>query len=197
MKRWLVPLLLLIALAGYMLSNRPVTHGPGEVAPDPPIQGETSEAPFEFKGFQITPLADFDLVARVLSKKSYSSGAEAELAPWDIAFGWGPMSDETVLEKIDISQSGRFYYWRVQEFPIPRKEIEQNSANMHLIPADDDIEEVLDDVREGQILELFGHLVKIKGPGNWQWKSSLTRSDTGHGACEVIFVTDVSIKQDY
>jgi hypothetical protein len=197
MKRWILPLLLLLLVVGYMSSNRPVAHGPGVVAPDEPWQEGTSAAPFDFNGFRITPLADFEIEARALSKKSYSNGTEAKLSPWDIAFGWGPMSDEAILDEIDISQSGRFYYWRVKEFPIPRKEIERNSANMHLIPASDEVEDVLDGIRVGQVVLLTGQLVSIEGPGNWRWKSSLTRNDTGHGACEVIYVTEVSITKGY
>lgn len=196
MKRLILPLLVLAAIF-YFMSKKPVRHGPGVMAPDEPSQTDTDADPFEFNGFKVIPLADFQLRARVLSKERYRSGPEAELAPWDIAFGWGPMSDESILKEIDISQSNRFYYWKVREFPIPRRDIESSSANMHLIPADDDILDLLDDVREGEILDLFGHLVRVEGPRGWYWKSSLTRQDTGAGACEVIFVTELSVAADY
>lgn len=196
-KRVLLPLLILIAVAGYFLKNRPVSHGPGEVAPDDPLQTDSDAGPFDFQDFRIFPLADFEMQARVLGKERYRSGIDAELAPWDIAFGWGPMSDESVLEKITISQGNRFYYWQVKEFPIPRRDIETHSANMHLIPADDGIRDILDDVRVGQVLNLFGQLVRIEGPNNMRWKSSTTRNDTGFGACEVIFVSELSIEPDY
>jgi hypothetical protein len=74
-----------------------------------------------------------------LSSERYSLGREADLSPVDLALGWGKMSDEAVLSKINITQSNRFYYWHVDAFPIPRREIEINSANMHMIPADDRI----------------------------------------------------------
>ena len=193
MKKWTILLLLLLAAGAYMMNHRAVSHGPGVMAPEDPIQTRTTAAPFSFRGFTVIPLADFDIQARVLGKKSYQSGTESQLSPWDIAFGWGRMSDESVLKDVDISQSNRFYYWKVRQFPIPRKEIETHSANMHLIPADDEIEDVLDDARTGNIMSIIGHLVRIEGPGNWLWKSSLTRSDTGHGPCEVIFVTAAEI----
>ena len=59
------------------------------------------------------------------------------------------MSDERVLENIKISQSGRFYHWRVDAFPIPRREIETHSANMHLIPANDFVEKAIGKIRQG------------------------------------------------
>ena len=73
----------------------------------------------------------------MLSRELYSLDREADLSPIDLALGWGHMSDSAVLEKIKISQSQRFYFWRVDEFPIPRGDIERSSANMHMIPAND------------------------------------------------------------
>jgi hypothetical protein len=98
-----------------------------------------------------------------------------------------------VLDKVKISQSSRFYYWRVDEFPIPRQEIEQSSANMHMIPADATIERRLKDVRPGQTVRIDGWLVEARGSDGWRWRSSLTRNDTGAGACEVIFVRDLQV----
>jgi hypothetical protein len=192
-KRLLFLLLILFAVAGYYFATRPVSHGPGQVAPDEPLQSATPDDAFEFNGFTLFPLADFEMEARVLAKKHYSRGTEAKLSPWDIAFGWGTMSDEAILKDINISQSNRFYFWRVNQFPIPARDIETNSANMHLIPADKEIKIVLDKVRVGEVLWLSGQLIKAEGPGGWAWKSSTTRSDTGKGACEVIFVTDIEI----
>ena len=99
------------------------------------------------------------------------------------------MSDESILENIQISQSGRFYRWRVQQFPIPRREIETHSANMHLIPANDSVKAKFKQVRSGDIVELTGALVNVNSDiDNWRWTTSKTRNDTGNGACELIWV---------
>ena len=150
--------------------------------------------PFKFKGYEIRPRADFTLKARILSYKYYSSDKEAELSPVDLALGWGPMSQSKVLEKIDISQRNRWYFWSTENFPITRNEIELNSANMHIIPGNEDISKMLENVKRGQIIELKGHLVECIQDG-WRWKSSLTRNDTGGGACEVIFVEALQISE--
>lgn len=159
-----------------------------------PFQSETLNQPFNFKGYEIRPMADFTLKARILSYKYYSSDKEAELSPVDLALGWGPMSQSKVLEKIDISQRNRWYFWSTENFPITRNEIELNSANMHIIPGNEDISKMLENVKRGQIIELKGHLVECIQDG-WRWKSSLTRNDTGGGACEVIFVEALQISE--
>jgi hypothetical protein len=101
------------------------------------------------------------------------------------------MSDSAVLAKIDISQSNRFYYWHVDEFPIPRREIETSSANMHTIAADDTVRRSLERIRPGQLVHLKGFLVDASRPGGWYWHTSMTREDTGDGACELVYVESV------
>jgi hypothetical protein len=175
-------------------SERPVTHGPGAVAPNPPRQESLHDGtPFSHKGYKIKPLAQFELEARVLSREDYQFDSSAKLSPVDLALGWGPMSDESVLAGIEISQSGRFYYWRTDQLPIPQKHIEVNSANMHLIPATSTVERRLKKVRPGQVVRFDGYLVEVEGPNNWHWRSSLTREDTGDGACEVVWIEHFSI----
>jgi len=175
-------------------TGRPVTHGPGVVASAAPVQEDLSGAsPFVYKNYTITPLARFELAARVLGKERYRLGREAELAPVDFALGWGRMSDEAVFKRLAIGQSNRFYYWRAEELPIPQREIETSSANMHLIPADAHVAQRLEDVRQGNVVKIRGYLVRVDAKDGWNWKSSLTRHDTGNGACELIWVEDVSV----
>jgi hypothetical protein len=64
---------------------------------------------------------------------------------------------------------------------------------MHLIPADNEIAKIIKKVRAGHVVEIEGYLVKVQARDGWRWKSSLTRKDTGHGACEVIWVEDISV----
>ncbi len=164
------------------------------VVKNQPLQKKTASRSFIHKGYQIKPLADIALEARVLSYQTYSSDKESELSPIDLALGWGPMSKESVISEIDISQKGRWYFWETQNFPVSRKAIENNSANMHIIPANRLLAESLMDVQEGDIIRLKGFLVECS-QGNWKWKSSLTRNDTGDGACEVIYITDFKVHQ--
>lgn len=141
----------------------------------------------------ITKVANFKIKAKVLAREDYYFDRGADLAPVDLALGWGRMSDESILEQINITQSGRFYRWRVESFPIPRREIETHSANMHLIPADKYVQYLIDDIREGEIIELTGSLVNVQSKDGWYWNSSLTRNDTGNGACELIWVESLSV----
>ena len=190
--------LLFIGVVGFgafhHFSHRAVTHGVGEVASKSPMQTNTSATDVQLNGFTLSPLAKYEIEARVLSREDYSFGTEAELSPTDLAVGWGPMSDEAVLSKVDISQGNRFFYWRVEEFPIPQRDIEIHASNMHIIPATDYVKRQLKDVRAGQLVKLKGQLVEAKRADGWHWRSSLSREDTGNGACELMYVTELFIK---
>jgi hypothetical protein len=175
-------------------SGREVSQPPGVTAGGLPTQVSVSdEREFERNGYRIRALARFEVSARVLGAEHYRFDREAQLAPVDLALGWGRMSDTTVLQRISISQRGRFYYWSTADFPIPRREIETSSANMHMIPADDRVEAALKSVRPGQIVTVRGYLVEARAPDGWRWRSSMTREDTGAGACELIWVESVSM----
>lgn len=185
----LIVFILLIGYGAYQhFSERPDYSTPGAMTQQLPTQTNTKHSSFTYHDYTITPLADFSIEARVLAKEAYHLDRGASLSPIDLALGWGPMSDSKVLNQIRISQSNRFYYWHVDHFPIPREAIETNSANMHMIPADDTVEAQLSDVRVGQLIKIEGYLVQANAKDGFYWKSSLTRQDTGAGACELVFV---------
>jgi hypothetical protein len=194
MRKLLIAAALLLVLLGVLThrQHRPLQPEPGVLAAEPPAQVELDHgAQLQRGDVTLTTRAHFDITARVLSRKDYSGGADARLIPTDLALGWGRMSDSDVLAKIDISQSGRFYYWHVKEFPIPRREIETSSANMHMIPANEDVKRQLERVRQGELVHITGFLVDASRADGWRWKTSLTRDDTGAGACELIYVERV------
>lgn len=185
----LIVFILLIGYGAYQhFSERPIIATPGAMTQQQPVQASADHATFNYRDYTITPLADFSIEARVLAKETYTFDRGASLSPVDLALGWGPMSDSGVLSQIRITQSNRFYYWHVDQFPIPRQAIETNSANMHMIPADDAIEAQLEKVRVGQLVKIEGYLVQANAKDGFYWKSSLTRQDTGAGACELVFV---------
>jgi len=193
--RWFWLLALFGALAWYQHGSRPITRPPGVLVPDLPLQeAAAADAPPLRKGeATIRPLARFSLSARVLARADYRWDKLAALVPVDLALGWGRMSDSAVLEKVDISQSSRFYFWRVRNFPIPESEIIQSSANMHLIPADATIERAIKRSRVGDIVSFEGYLVEAAWPDGAKAVSSLSRSDSGAGACEIVWVEAFSI----
>lgn len=193
--RWAWLLLALAALAWCQHAKRPFPRSPGVLVADAPLQQalDRGTAALRKDAIAIKPLAKFSLSARVLARADYRWDKGATLIPVDLALGWGRMSDSSILDKVNISQSGRFYFWQVSEFPIPEREIIESSANMHLIPADGQVEREIKRSQTGDIVTFDGYLVEADWPDGYKWVSSLTRSDTGAGACELVWVEHFDI----
>ncbi len=179
----------------HYVSTRPIAHVDGVlVAKDPRQSDPDDDAPVTDGAFTLQPRAQFVADARVLARERYHMGKLADIAPLDIAAGWGPMSDTAVLARLDISQGNRFYYWHYDnEPPIPREVIETHSANWHLLPANDSVWHALRNIRIGEVVHLEGKLVDIEAPEFGVMRTSMTRTDTGPGACEIIYVESVSV----
>lgn len=161
-----------------------------------PVQSDAPPDPAVTRGrWTLNPRAHYDITARILHKERYRFDALAALAPEDLALGWGPMSDNKVLDTVDISQSGRFYWWRPHEdTPVPPEAIITHSANTHVIPADDRIRKELGRLRVGEVVRLTGTLVDANRDDGASIHTSLSRNDTGAGACEVLLVESVERK---
>ena len=170
-------------------------HAPGVLVSEDPYQNLVRNGQsWDKNGYRITPLASFEMRGLVLSKHRYSFDREAQLAPIDLALGWGPMSDQAILDHIEISQSNRWYYFNYgPDCPLNSREIAFHSGNMHMIPATEHIEEMLKSVGTGDLVYFSGSLVQIDGTDGWSWRSSLSRQDDGDGSCEVVWVDQLTI----
>ncbi|MFZ6766620.1 hypothetical protein ACO0LM_05995 [Undibacterium sp. Di26W] len=193
--RWILVALILFGVV-HQWRGRSVTVPPGSIAPNDPVQIMLDRGPvYQQNNYNLKALAEFTVEARVLSKETYSSDREAELSPVDLALGWGAMSDSAVLAKLSIGQGNRFYHYHWDnEPPRPPAEIASHSANMHLIPTTPELEKKMKAVRVGQVVTIRGQLVEATAADGWHWRSSLTRDDTGAGACEVIRVEAIEVK---
>ncbi len=179
-------------LAMWPESNRPLVVG-NSADMLPSQSGWTNSDAFRHEDYLITPLADFSITARILGVEKYYFDRGAELSPIDLALGWNRMSDPEVLRHFDISQGGRWYRWRLEHWVIPRSEIIASSANMHMIPANSQIEKRLKKLRKNQTISITGQLVAVAGDNNFQWRSSLSRTDSGNGSCELVWVESIAV----
>lgn len=185
-------LFILITITVYFIyPENEIRYQPGILVKEQPEQITIKKPePWMKDEFTITPLAEFHVKARVLSYENYHLGKESKISPVDLALGWGPMSDQINLDQIEIKQRNRWYFWKTKSLPAPQNIITSNSANMHIIPATEKIDDALNGIKRGSIIKLSGYLVTVKAKEGWTWKSSLSRNDSGEGACEIFWVDD-------
>jgi len=194
--RILILSLIALCFLGYReWGSGPVEHAPGVLVGEQPVQAEVGSSVFRFDDYILTRRARFEVRARVLSKEPYYFGRTADLSPIDLALGWGVMSDSAVLDRIEISQSGRWYHTRYElPAPVDERLIVASSSNMHMIPARKDIEGALKKLHVGDIVDLRGFLVDADHESGWYWRTSMSRTDSGDGACELVYVESLLVE---
>lgn len=176
-----------------LLSGRPIARSAGVLVDQEPLQTLISAAPFGVGEFELTPRARYDITARVLAVEPYRMDGGAELSPIDFAVGWGPMSDTAVLDHFRITQGARFFTLYPDESAIDLATALLGSANMHLIPATAGVRTQMEATRAGSVVRMQGLLVNAAGPNGYTWNSSLSRTDTGAGACELFYVESIEV----
>ncbi|MBR4224385.1 MAG: hypothetical protein IKR73_06210 [Oscillospiraceae bacterium] len=143
----------------------------------------------------------YDIEGLVVHTMNYSGlDLGSKLAPRDIAIAWGQVAARNGTIDFHWSQQGRWYYWRLDNeediFRMGGMEmIGYQSSNNHLIPMDGIAKRDIMKIKTGDHIRIKGYLVDVYGSkpdgSYFTWNSSVSREDTGNGACEVIYVTDV------
>ncbi len=174
-----------------------VRHPPGVRVEALPEQSEFPPRPLgRVHGYDLTAVASYQVSARVLHTKRYWADAD-DLVPYDIALGWGPMSDQGVLDQLELTQGNRFFFyqWREQP-PLPLPEIVCHAANNHVIAANSDVAAAVRRLRPGQFVQMRGYLVNVSRPDGFHWNTSVSRTDNGKGACEVFYVEAIVVNNE-
>lgn len=185
--------------AAYTLSDSapfPASQPPQQTAVRARMAVRTGTAvPFTLtrdgQDWTLTPRAHYQIAARVVGRKTYHDW-QSPLIPLDLALAWGEMSDPAVDAYIRWSQSGRWYFYRVDAgAPVSAGAVRTQSANVHIIPANETLAQALRQVHEGDVIFLAGQLVDVETTLNGrtqQANTSLSRRDGGAGSCEILYV---------
>ena len=175
---------------------------PIDVSASPEQTAIENPEPFHMKagGFDlvVTPEAHYVLRGVVVSRENYHLGWNAEIAPCDVAVVWGERAEGDAWRRLSWSQSGRWYFWRWSgSRPFPDDVIVRSSSNTHLIPSSSDLTSAARSLSAGDVVELSGDLVAIEGRKGGErvwWRSSLSRTDTGDGSCELLYLRRVKVR---
>lgn len=195
MKRLLACALLLFGV-WFCARPQPAARWAGRPATVVTQNADRLPAPWAAHGCMFTPLARFEAQAVVLSRERYYFDRGAKLSPIDLALGWGPMAEAATINALRISQDHRWYQYRWSgEPPIAPETIIRSSANMHLIPANDQVRVELLAVRRHELVEIAGYLVEVRSADGSHWRSSTSREDSGGGSCEVVWVERVASRR--
>lgn len=140
----------------------------------------------------IVLLAEYTVEGVIKSKTKYTDYS-SRVSQYDVALAWGNLNEKEIDKHISYSQSGRWYYYNFsRDVSVSSSYIAEHSANVHLINQDLLILKKIKDLKVNDHIRLTGYLVNVNFD-NGTWESSLTRTDTGNGACEIMYVTGVEL----
>ncbi|MCB2155780.1 hypothetical protein KQI84_12925 [bacterium] len=183
-----------LVLIGTMLRGRPIEEAGPFREPIQRALAQPTELPAP-DGYIIMATDEYSVEAMVMSRRRYWFDEHNGLSPIDLLLVWGRLTVEPNLSGIKWKQGMRWgmFEYKYSEVDVGQREIEIHSANTHIIPPPDDpvVRRTLMKLDRGDTVRLSGYLVKVKGTGGFHWNSSRTRTDTGAGACELFYVTDV------
>lgn len=171
-----------------------------------PLQTATDAPPFttEVNGqrYRIKPLFDYELEGVVVSYHDSDSFADIwHHGKWqdfinirDLCVIWGKNVRSGVYQEMDFSNDS-WTCWAYWPDAATRTRFSMSQlSNNHLLSDDDDIKEQLMAAGPGDHIRLRGMLAAYANQFNgFKRGTSTTRTDTGNGACETIFLQDFEI----
>ncbi len=147
--------------------------------------------------FVLTPAAEYRISALVVGTESYSYGWNAKVSPVDLALAWGRLAERDARKYVSYDVSNRWVSFRLKEgSPFDVAYVTGHASNNHIIPSTRNIRRAVKTIREKQKIVLEGFLVRLSGTYDGKqvwWNTSLSRTDSGDGSCELLYVTKARI----
>ena len=204
-------LILLISLLLLVLSNHyqgelpQVSFYDGVSLPNP-VQRETAAEPFEIVSndivYTINPVQDYQLHGVVVSYHDSDSWWDIyHQRSWqdfinikDICVIWGDNLTSGVYQEMAFKNSTWTCWASWPDRDTGRRFSMQQLSNNHLLVGDPQIREIANRVEIGDQIRLEGLLASYShSNGKFNRGTSTSRTDTGNGACETIFVNHFEI----
>src|SRR5690606_36510264 len=138
----------------------------------------------------ISVLQPFKGDFRILGSKVYSADPQAKFSPIDYAVSWGLFAEPEIARHISVNQYDRYLNWKMDRVPVPVEQAKQMVSNMHTVPSTAEDAKAIRQVERGELVRMQGELVGVRDK-ELGWTSSLTPTDSGDGACEVVRVSSI------
>lgn len=170
---------------------------------DEPLQEPAEREPFTTEAneveYVVRPLYRYELHGLVVSFKRFTPGIGLH-ERWndyinvaDVCVIWGDNARELDLNEFSFS-NGEFTCRIVTRNEQQWRRFNRNElSNNHLITDDERIRDLIDELEVGDQIRISGWLSEYGEPGGPFRRTSDTRTDTGDGACETVYLADMQI----
>ncbi len=123
--------------------------------------------------------------------------AEKDNGYLDLALAWGRLAEPDSRKYVSYSVGSRWVSFKLKEgSPFDPAYVISHASNNHIIPSTRNIRRAVKTIKEKQKVVLEGFLVRLSGTYDGKqvwWNTSLSRTDSGDGSCELLYVTKARI----
>jgi len=168
-----------------------------------PRQTATRAKPFTatFNGvdYRVEPEFEYDLYGMVVSYRHHDSNsrmhflANDHLNMLDVCVVWGDSAASGLLHKIKFWNGIFTCNVRTRDSEAWQAFSMEQLSNNHLISDDESIRDQVKDIRIGDQIRVRGYLSSYSSAAGGKRGTSTTRTDTGDGACETLFVEQFKV----
>jgi len=169
---------------------------------DEPRQGSTEARAFEVVqndvAYRIEPLHSYELYGLVVSMRLHD-GDHMLHRVWndhlnvaDVCVVWGSNARDLDLNAFDFYNGQFTCFFETRDADAWRRFDRTAISNNHLISDDAYLRTVIEDLEVGDQIRLEGWLARYSHDG-FERGTSTTRTDTGNGACETIYVRSLEL----
>lgn len=173
-----------------------------ELANEPrqtPTRARPFQATFNDVDYQVEPEYAYELYGLVVSFRHHDGNsrmhflANDHLNMMDVCVVWGDSAVSRTLGKIDFWNGIFTCNVKTRDSDAWSAFSMQQLSNNHLISADEAIRDQVKAIRVGDQIRVRGYLASYSSESGGKRGTSTTRTDTGDGACETVFVEEFDI----
>ena len=163
-----------------------------------PAQKTTQKAAFEVSyedvSYHVAPEFEYDIVGMIVSYRHHDNNSRMHrlsndhLNMLDVCVVWGENTQTAQLDKLDFWNGIFTCNFQTRDQAAWESFDVNKISNNHLISDDDYVRDQVRDIKIGDQIRVQGYLASYASPNAGPRGTSTTRTDTGDGACETIFV---------
>ena len=189
-------------LAWWQKTKLPNASEISELLHKSPVQHKTAERPFLFdymgKSYLVEPVAEYELWGLVVSHNNpqgiadiYHDKTSVDIK--DLCVIWGENVKGELYKQIEFSSNTWTCSVRMDSQAVHRRFRADQLSNNHLLSDLEEVRKRIQNVAIGDQIRLKGLLVNYVNAADVRMRrdTSKVRSDTGNGACEIVFVDEL------
>lgn len=168
-----------------------------------PAQMKTAKPAFDVSYqdvvYHVAPEFEYDIVGMIVSYRHHDNNsrmhrlANDHLNMLDVCVVWGANAGSAELAKIDFWNGIFTCNFQTRDQAAWESFNVDQISNNHLISDDQYIRDRVQDIKIGDQIRVRGYLASYGSPNVPPRGTSTTRTDTGDGACETIYVEGFEI----